>query len=327
MYDKTLVKNWYDKSVKMVPTRNGYGDGVVIEGRKNKDLMVLCCDLTESTRSEGFKDAYPERFLEIGVAEQNLIGVATGLALEGKVPFCSSYAVFNPGRNWDQIRVSVCYNKANVKIVGAHAGISVGPDGATHQGLEDIAITRVLPNMTVLAPCDYEEAKKATIAAAKMKGPVYLRFAREATAVFTTPKTHFEIGKANVFKEGSDVTIIACGPLVHKALLAAKKLTSLKINVEVINNTTIKPLDEKVLLASIKKTGAVVTVEEHQIAGGLGGAIAELTSKYHPVPIEFLGMPDSFGESGTPEELLKKYGMTEKDIVLAVNRVLKRKSK
>ncbi len=325
MYDKTLAKNWADKDVKMVPTRNGYGDGVVIEGKKNKNVMVLCCDLTESTRSKGFKDAYPERFLEMGVAEQNMMGVATGLALEGKVPFCSSYAVFNPGRNWDQIRVSVCYNKANVKIVGAHSGISVGPDGATHQGLEDIAITRVLPNMTVLAPCDYEETKKATIAAAKMKGPVYLRFGRNATAVFTTPKTHFEIGKANVFKEGSDVTIIACGPLVYEALLAAKKLASIKINAEVINNTTIKPLDNETILKSVRKTGAVVTVEEHQITGGLGGAIAELTSKNYPVPIEFVGMPDSFGESGEPDELLKKYGMTEKDIISAVNRVLKRK--
>ena len=287
--------------------------------------MVLCCDLTESTRSLQFKEAYPERFLEIGVAEQNLAGVAAGLALEGKVPFCSSYAVFNPGRNWDQIRVSVCYTNANVKIVGAHAGISVGPDGATHQGLEDIATMRVLPNMTILAPCDYYETKKATIAAAKINGPVYIRFGRNATPVFTTPDTPFEIGKAYVLREGTDVTIVSCGPLVYEALLAAHELEVEGLSVEVINCPTIKPLDIDTIIASAKKTNAVVSVEEHQITGGLGGAVAETLGEHYPATLQRIGMPDTFGESGEPHELLKKYGMTKPAIVVAVKKVLEKK--
>lgn len=324
MCDKTLNKNLFSPDIEQAPTRNGYGEGVVAAGKKNKNVVVLCCDLTESTRSQAFKDAFPDRFLEIGVAEQNMAGVAAGLALEGKVPFCSSYAVFNPGRNWDQVRVSVCYNQANVKIVGAHAGISVGPDGATHQALEDIAITRVLPHMTVLSPCDAIEARKATMAAAELKGPVYLRLAREKTPVMTTEKTPFAIGKAEVFKEGSDVTIIATGPLVYEALMAAKKLEN-EIKIQIINCATIKPLDVKAIVASVKKTGAVVTVEEHQVNGGLGGAVAEALAKEYPVPMEMVGMPDSFGESGEPRQLLEKYGMTADDIARAVEDVLKRK--
>ncbi len=253
-----------------------------------------------------------------------MAGVAAGMALEGKIPFCSSYAVFNPGRNWDQVRVSVCYNQANVKIVGAHAGISVGPDGATHQALEDIATTRVLPNMTVLAPCDYHQTKKATIAAANHHGPMYLRFARSGTPVFTTKRTPFKIGKAYIYKTGHDVTIVGCGPLVYDALVAADKLEKKGISCEVINCPTIKPLDEKTIVTSVQKTGAVVTVEEHQITGGLGGAIAELLGKKRPAPIEFVGMPDSFGESGEPDELLDKYGMNDKAIMRAVRKVSKR---
>jgi transketolase len=324
MYNKTLVKNLFAKNIEQVPTRNGYGEGLVEAGKKNPNVVVLCCDLTDSTRSAAFKEKFPQRFIEVGVAEQNMAGLAAGLALEGKVPFCSSYAVFNPGRNWDQVRVSVCYNQANVKIVGAHAGISVGPDGATHQALEDIAITRCLPHMTVIVPCDYLETKKATIEAAKLKGPVYLRFAREKTPVFTTAKTPFKIGKAEVFKEGNDVSIIGCGPLVYVALQAAEQLGKQKIAAEVINCHTIKPIDVKTIVQSAKKTGKVVTIEEHQINGGLGGAVAEVLAQNYPVPMQIIGMPDSFGESGEPQQLLDKYGMNMEHVIKAVKRLLNR---
>jgi len=321
-----LIKSLFSKKVQMLPTRNGYGEALVELGEKNEKVVVLCADLTESTRSQAFADAYPERFVEVGVAEQNLAGLAVGMALTGYIPFISSYAVFSPGRNWDQLRVSVCYTNANVKIAGAHAGISVGPDGATHQALEDIAITRVLPNMTVVVPADSIETKKATIAVAEMEGPAYVRFARSETPVFTTQKSPFEIGVANVLTHGSDVTIIACGPLVYTAFEAAGELSKkYKIKAEVINNHTIKPLDIKTLAASAKKTGAVVTVEEHQIHGGLGGAVAEALAEHQPVPIRFVGMPDSFGESGQPEELLEKYGMTKEKIVKSALDVIKQK--
>lgn len=326
MHSKYLVKNLFATDIPQKPTRDGYGEGLIAAGKSDPNVVVLCCDLTESTRSQGFKDAFPDRFLEIGVAEQNMAGVAAGMALEGFVPFCSSYAVFNPGRNWDQVRVSVCYNRANVKIVGAHAGISVGPDGATHQALEDIAITRVLPGMTVISPADYIEAKKTTIAAAKHVGPVYLRFAREKTPVFTTPDAPFRIGAAYVLRPGKDVTIAATGPLVYEALKAAETLRLKNgIRAEVINVPTIKPLDEKTILTSVKKTKRIVTVEEHQVAGGLGGAIAECLARSFPVPQEFVGMPNSFGESGEPAQLLEKYGMDEQAIVRAVLRVKKRR--
>lgn len=323
-----LAKNLYKKNkLDMTPTRNGYGEGIVEAAKKDDSIVVLCCDLTESTRSHWFAEKFPKRFLQVGIAEQNMAGVSAGLALEGKTVFCASFAVFNPGRNWDQVRVSICYNNANVKIIGSHSGLSNGPDGATHQALEDIAVVRALPNLTILAPCDYNEAKKATIAASKINGPVYLRLARNNTPVFTTSKTPFKIGKAEVFRKGRHVTIVACGPLVYEALVAAEKLSKLKtpISVEVINSHTIKPLDEKTILKSVKKTGAVVTVEEHQITAGLGGAVAELLTRKLPVPQEFIGMPNSFGESGQPEELLKKYGMTAADIVKAVKKVVKRK--
>lgn len=323
MYNKTLIKKLFSKNIEQVPTRNGYGEGLVEAGKADKNVVVLCCDLTESTRSHWFKDKYPQRFLEIGVAEQNMAGVAAGLALNGLIPFCSSYAVFNPGRNWDQVRVSVCYNQANVKICGAHAGISVGPDGATHQALEDIAITRALPNMTVLAPCDKVEAVKVTAAAAKIKGPVYMRFARSKTPVFTTGKTNFKIGQAEIFKQGEDVTIIGCGPLVYEALKAAEELRKKKISAEVINCHTIKPIDQKTIIKSAKKTGKVVTIEEHQIHGGLGSAVAEVLVQNYPVPMRIIGMPDSFGESGEPQELLDKYGMNSGMVVKKVLELIK----
>lgn len=314
-----------ERDVEQIPTRNGYGDALVELGKRNASIVVLTADLAESTRVLGFAKAFPDRFIECGVAEQNMAGIAAGLALSGKIPFISSYAVFSPGRNWDQLRVSGCLNNANIKIAGAHAGISVGPDGATHQALEDIALMRVLPRMTVVVPCDYEETRKATIAAAGIKGPAYLRFAREKTPVITTKKTLFKIGRAEVFRKGKDVSIIASGPLLYQALVAAEELAKKGIQCEVINNHTIKPLDEKTLLASVKKTGCAVTVEEHQVMAGAGSAVCELFSMHNPVPVEMVGMHDSFGESGTPHELLEKYDMSVQAIKNAVQRVMKRR--
>ena len=309
--------------------RDGYGEGILKAGRKNDAVVVLSADLTESTRSHHFAAAFPDRFFEIGVAEQNLAAVAAGFALAGKIPFISSYATFSPGRNLEQIRTVICYNNVNVKIAGHHAGLSVGPDGATHQALEDIAITRVLPNMTVVAPCDALETKKATLAAADIKGPVYMRFAREKTAVITTQETPFEIGKATIFWDSTDkkkqVAIIGCGPLLYECLMAAKGLQEEGIGSMVINNHTIKPMDEKTIIRAATECGAVVTVEEHQVMGGMGSAVAELLARSHPVPLEFVGMPDTFGESGEPKELLVKYGMDVKAIKEAVYKVIKRK--
>ena len=309
---------------KLIPARDGYGKGLVKLG-KNKKVVVLCCDLTDSTRAGWFKKKYPKRFVEVGVAEQNLAGVAAGMSFEGKIPFISSYAVFSPGRNWDQVRVSICYSKANVKIEGAHAGISVGPDGATHQALEDVAITRVLPNMTVIVPADAIQAEKATIASAKIKGPVYLRFGREKVSTITTRSTPFKVGRADIYKDGKDVAIVACGIMVYEALEAAKKLKKQKIDAMVINLHTIKPIDKKTLIKAAKKTKAVVTAEEHQIYGGMGGAVAEVLSSNYPVPIEYVAVKDRFGESGKPEELLKKFGLKSNDIVKAVKKVLRKK--
>lgn len=311
-------------SVESVPTRDGYGKALVELG-KNKNVVALCCDLTDSTRVEWFKKKYPSRFIEVGVAEQNMAGLAAGLAMIGKIPFMSSYATFSPGRNWDQIRVSICYNNLNVKIEGAHAGISVGPDGATHQALEDIAITRVLPNMKVIVPCDAIQSEKATIASASINGPVYLRFGRNKTPVFTTKSTPFKVGRADIYKQGQDVSIIACGTMVYEALMASHSLEKQGIRASVINCHTIKPLDEKTIIAAARKTKAIVTAEEHQIYGGLGGAIAELLGKHYPVPMEIVGIQDTFGESGEPQDLLRKYNCTRKDIELAVKRAIKRK--
>ena len=317
----------FDPNVEQKPIRDGYGDGLLQAGEKNQNVVALCADLTESTRTHKFAEKFPERFIEIGVAEQNLAAIAAGLGVSGKIPFISSYATFSPGRNWEQIRTTISYNDSNVKIAGHHAGISVGPDGATHQAVEDIATMRVMANMRVIVPCDAVEAKKATLAAAKIWGPVYLRFAREKTPILTTEKTPFIPGKAQIFwmSRGPEVAIIACGTLVHNALIAAKELEKEGIGAIVLNNHTIKPLDEEAILEVVRKCGAVVTAEEHQVIGGLGGAVSELLAKRYPAPIEFIGMQNIFGESGPPKELIEKYQMGVKDIKLAVKKVLKRK--
>lgn len=324
-----LNKKLFDDDVERVPTRDGYGEGLVAAGEENPNVVALSADLMESTRVQAFAEKFPERFFEVGVAEQNMAAIAAGLGISGKIPFISSYATFSPGRNYEQIRTTIAYNNANVKVAGHHAGISVGPDGATHQATEDIAIMRAMPNMRVIVPCDCVEAKKATLAAAKMWGPVYLRFGREKSAVITTEETPFTPGKAYALWEPRgrkmDVAIVGCGMLLYHALLAAQRLEKEKINVVVVNSHTIKPLDEKTILAAAQKAGAVVSVEEHQVAGGLGGVIAELLAKKLPTPMEFVGLEDTFGESGKPEELVEKYGMGVDAIMKAVKRALRRK--
>lgn len=317
----------FDADAEMKPIRDGFGDGLLFLGGKNKNVVALSADLTESTRVEAFAKKYPERFFEVGVAEQNMATIAAGLGVSGKIPFIASYATFSPGRNYEQIRTTIAYNNSNVKIAGHHAGVSVGPDGATHQATEDIAIMRVMPNMKVFVPCDAVEAKKATIAAASIAGPVYVRFGREKSAVITTGETPFTPGKIDVFWDSRkpQVAIIACGLLVRNALIAAKELEKEKIGVLVLNSHSIKPLDEKGIVKAAERAGAVVTVEEHQIAGGLGGAVAEVLSKHKPVPMGFVGMQDTFGESGTPNDLIEKYGMGVKDIKEAVRRVISKK--
>lgn len=307
------------------PIRKGFGRGLKKAGELDENVVAACADLTESVQMAAFRDAFPERFVEIGVAEQNLVTVGAGLAAVGKVPFVSSYAAFSPGRNWEQIRTTICLNDRPVKIVGSHAGISVGPDGATHQMLEDIALMRVLPNMVVIVPGDSVEAEKATLAMAKDGRPNYLRLAREATPIITTDKTPFEIGKAYVYEQGADVTIIATGSMTYQALKAAEALYKDGIEAEVVHVPTIKPLDSATILKSVRKTGAVVTVEEAQITGGLGGAIAELLADHHPAPMIRIGMKDSFGESGEPEELLAHFGLDAKHIRLAAHHVTDRK--
>lgn len=317
----------FDKEVDMKAIRDGYGDGLLVAGEADPNVVVLCADLTESTRSHKFAEKWPKRFFEMGVAEPNMAAVAAGLGVSGKIPFVSSYATFSPGRNWEQIRTTICYNDSNVKIAGHHAGIMTGPDGATHQNTEDIAIMRTLPNMKVFVPCDAIEAKKATIAAAKLWGPTYIRFAREKSPVVTAEETPFVPGKAEIFWQSKkpQVAILACGVLVHNALLAAKELDGEGIGTMVLNVHTIKPIDEKKIAEAAKKTGAVVTVEEHQIMGGLGSAVAEVLAQHYPVPQEFIGMQNTFGESGNPWDLVEKYGMGVKDIKHAVKKALKRK--
>lgn len=317
----------FEKDIEMIPSRNGYGEGLVIAGEENKNVVALSADLTESTRTQAFAEKFPDRFVQVGVAEQNLVTIAAGLALGGKIPFTTSYATFSPGRNWEQIRTTICYNDVPVKIVGSHAGISVGPDGATHQALEDIAIMRALPNMVVISPCDSIEAKKATVVMAKLNKPCYIRLSRDKVPVVTTQSSPFEIGKAEVFYEGKDVSIIVTGQMVYKALLAANELKEHKISVRVINCHTIKPLDKKTILKAAEETGAIVTAEEHQINGGLGGAISELVSQNFPVPIKIIGIEDHFGESGDPQELLEKYGLTKEAIIKAVTQVIRMKEK
>jgi transketolase len=332
-----LIDNLLDKAnIQMVATRDGFGKGLVEAGEKDERIVVLCADLTESTRSQWFRDKFPDRFVEMGVAEQNLATVASGMASYGKIPFITSYAAFSPGRNNEQIRTTISLNNVPVKIGGAHAGISVGPDGATHQQLEDIALMRVQPNMVVVVPCDAIEAQKATVAVAFNNKPAYLRFGREKSPVFTTNDTPFEIGKAEIFRDiGSPsnssgrqlhtCAIVGCGMLLYNALIAAEELSKEGIECMVINSHTVKPLDEKTIIDAAKKTGAVVSVEEHQITGGLGSAIAECLSRNHPVPQEFIGVQDRFGESGNPDELIEHFGMGIKSIKEAVDKVIKRK--
>lgn len=313
-----------DTHIESEPIRKGFGRGLKIAGEANDQVVALCADLTDSTNMNIFKETFPKRFIEVGVAEQNLVTVSSGMAAMGKVPFCSSYAAFMPGRCWEQIRTTIALNDRPVKLIGSHAGISVGPDGATHQMLEDIALMRALPNMVVIAPCDSKEAEKATVAMSEDKRPNYMRLAREATPVFTTDKTPFEIGKAQVFREGKDVTIVATGTMTYQAMVAAASLAKDGISAEVVHCATIKPLDEKTILESAKKTGHVVTAEEAQITGGLGGAVAELLSEKLPTPLRRIGVKDRFGESGKPEELLRAFGLTHTHIVLAAHELLSR---
>ncbi|OHA58288.1 MAG: transketolase [Candidatus Vogelbacteria bacterium RIFOXYD1_FULL_44_32] len=315
--------------MEQVPIRDGFGQGLVEAGEKNEQVVALCADLVESTRIEKFAKQFPERFVEMGVAEQNLVTVASGLASMGKIPFTASYACFSPGRNWEQIRTTITYNDVPVKIVGAHAGISVGPDGGTHQMLEDIALMRVLPNMVVVVPCDSVEAKKATLAIAENGKPSYIRLARNKSAVVTTATSPFEVGKANVLvdPDRAEVAVIACGQMVYYALMAARQLEAEGIKVSVTNLHTIKPLDMETIHRVAANSGAVVTVEEHQVVGGMGSAVAESLAKTFPVPIEFLGVQDKYGQSGEPGELLEHYGLGVKDIVGAVKKVIGRKKR
>ncbi len=324
--DQKLNPKLFTKDIEQLPIRKGFGDGLVIAGEKDEKVVGLCADLTESTQMHLFKNKFPERFVEMGIGEQNLASVASGMAAMGKIPFITSYAMFSPGRNWEQIRTTICYNDVPVKIAGSHAGVSVGPDGGTHQAIEDIAITRVIPRMVVISPCDAIEARKATIAAAKTKDPTYIRLAREKTPIVTTDGSPFEIGKAQVLFETKhpQATIIATGALVYKALTVAANMDREGVHVDVINLATIKPLDGETILKYVKKSKAVVTVEEHQIHGGMGSAVAEFLSAHYPVPMEFIGVNDLFGQSGTTDELIEHYGMDEKSIRHATEKVIKR---
>ncbi len=317
----------FDSDVEKKATRDGYGAGLVEFGAHNKDVVALTADLSESTRAEEFAKKFPERFFNAGVAEQNMVAIAAGLAKEGKIPFISSYATFSPGKNWETIRTTIIYNNANVKIAGHHAGIMTGPDGATHQATEDIAIVRPWPGIKIFVPCDSIEAKKATIEAGKIDGPVYLRFSRDKSPVITTDETPFEAGKIQTFwtSESPQVSIFATGYVLYYALLAAKELEEEGIKTLVLNVSTIKPTDEKGIISAVKETGCAVTVEDHQVAGGLGGTISEVLAKTQPTPIEFIGLQDTFAESGKPEELIEKYGLGKNAIKKAVKKAIARK--
>lgn len=315
----------FDADVEKISPREGFGQGLLEAAYENPNIVVVCADLAESTHVEGFKEKFPDRFIEVGVAEQNLVGIASGLAAVGKIPVAVSYAAFSPGRNWEQIRTSICYNNQKVILVGSHAGISVGPDGATHQALEDIALMRVLPNMVVISPADTLEARGAVKESIKYPGPIYIRLPRHKVPTITSEQASFEIGHAQILQEGKDATIIATGIMVYQALLAANELNMHNISVRVINISTIKPLDEQIILSSAEETGAVVTTEDHQAAGGLGSAVAELLSQKFPVPIKIVGIDDVFGESGQPEELLQKYCLSKEKIIQSVITVLKLK--
>ncbi len=323
--DMHLIDDVRAKDIQQEPIRVGFARGLLEAAKRNENVVGACADLTDSTKMSLFANAFPERFIQVGIGEQNLVTVGSGLAAMGKIPFVSSYAAFSPGRNWEQIRTTICLNDRPVKIVGSHAGLSVGPDGATHQMLEDIALMRALPNMVVLAPCDGVEAEKATLAMATDKRPNYIRLAREGTPIFTTSKTPFEIGKAYVFLPGKHVTLIATGTMTYHALVAADILRKDGVEAEVVHVPTIKPLDVETILASARKTGAVVTAEEAQINGGLGGAVAELLGEELPTPMKRVGMHDEFGESGTPAELFEHFGLTATHIALLAHETLSKK--
>lgn len=313
----SLNPKLFDKDIEQAPIRQGFGEGLVLAGRADERVVALCCDLTESTKMDAFAKEFPKRFFEMGITEQSSIAVASGMSAMGKIPFVSSYAMFSPGRSWEQIRTTVCYNDRKVIVVGSHAGVSVGPDGGTHQAIEDIAITRVIPNMVVLTPCDSIEARKATLAAAKTPYPTYIRLAREKTPIITTEDTPFEIGKAQEFYRSQIapvVGIIACGSLVHNAIMAAHELEAEGLGTVVLNMGTIKPLDREAVLKLARECGKIVTVEEHQVAGGLGSAVAEVLAQEYPTKMAFVGVDDKFGQSGTPEELVKHYGMDKEAI-------------
>jgi transketolase len=306
-------------------TRSGFGVGLHELGKKNPDVVALCADLTGSLKMDAFKKDFPERFFQVGIAEANMMGLAAGLTVGGKIPFTGTFANFSTGRVYDQIRQSIAYSDKNVKICASHAGLTLGEDGATHQILEDVGMMKMLPGMTVVVPCDYNQTRQATIAIADVHGPVYLRFGRPSWPIFTAPDRPFTVGKADKMIEGKDVTIIACGHLVWHAVEAEAKLAEKGISVELINMHTIKPLDVDAILQSVQKTKCVVTCEEHQINGGLGDSVAQVLSRFYPAPQEFVAVNDSFGESGTPTQLLKKYGLGPENIIEAVEKVLKRK--
>ncbi len=313
------------ENVELKPTRTGFGEGLKKLGEEDERVVVLGGDITGSVQTSIFRDAFPDRFFSIGIAEQNMATIAAGLSLTGKIPFLSTYGVFAAGRNWDQVRTTIAYTPCNVKIGGAHGGISVGPDGATHQALEEFATMRAIPNMTVFAPCDANQTFTATIAAGKMWGPVSIRFGREKVPNFTPPDLEFEIGKAQVFRKGDDITLIGTGHMTFHCMEAALYLEREGIDARVINLHTIKPIDTETVTAAAKETGAIVTAEEHQINGGMGSAVAEVLVRNHPVPVEMVAVMDRFGESGQPEELMQEFGLTTWDILVAAEKALKRK--
>jgi len=313
--------------IKSKPTRDGYGDALVEMGAQDERIVVLGADLSDSTRALWFWKKYPERFFEFGIAEQNMLNAAAGLSLAGKIPWVSTYGVFVAGRAWDQIRTTTCYSNLNVKIAGAHGGISVGPDGATHQALEDVATMRVLPNMTIIVPCDYYETKKAIIWACKYVGPVYVRFGREPVPMITTAEDPFVMGKANLINDGTDVTIANNGPVLLECIKAVQMMKEKGVSVRLLNIHTVKPIDREAIAKAASETGGIVTVEEHQVIGGFGSAVAEAVVQTHPVPMRFIGIQDRFGASGTPEQLFEEFGLTAKHIVAAVEQVLAAKKR
>ena len=325
--DLELNEKVFDEDVEERATREGYGEALVELGDSNKNVVALCADLTESTKADAFAAKFPDRFFECGVAEQNMAAIAAGLGISGKIPFISSYATFSPGKNWETIRTTIIYNQANVKIAGHHSGIVTGQDGATHQATEDIALMRSLPGVQVIVPCDVHEAKRATIAAASLVGPVYLRFTRDKTPLITTVDTPYEIGKIYKYwqSDNPQAVVLATGHLLYYALVAAKELESEGINVTVANVATVKPMDVKALLELTAEGGAVETVEDHQVAGGMGSAVCEFLAQNNPMPIEFVGLRDTFAESGKPKELIEKYGLGTKSIKESVNKVILRK--